>query len=169
MNAEKIHGENVYVNLDEIIETVYQCRRKPADDEWVKRWLEPLQSLMKIEVSEDCISKEYLKSFEYINKGDFNSVETIREWIDNAPSVVPTTEQSSMVGERIDSYKAGYEKAMIEVMEAHPNINKVGKWLRKDGRVWSRCSSCGSGSSFETNYCGNCGAAMEGHDVDVTE
>lgn len=79
------------------------------------------------------------------------------------------TEQSSMVGEWIDPYKAGYEKAMLEVMEAHPNINKVGKWLRMDGRVWSRCSVCGSGSSFETNYCGSCGAAMEGHDVDVAE
>lgn len=52
MNAEKIHGENVYVNLDEVIETVYQCRRKPADDEWVKRWFEPLTSLTKIKVDE---------------------------------------------------------------------------------------------------------------------
>ena len=43
----------------------------------------------KLEVSEDCISREYMKSLGYINKGDFNSVETIREWIDNAPSVVP--------------------------------------------------------------------------------
>ena len=54
-----------------------------------------IESLPTIEVSEDCISREYLKSFAYINKGDFNSVETIREWIDNAPSV--TTEQSSIV------------------------------------------------------------------------
>lgn len=44
-----------------------------------------------------------------------------------------------------------------------------GKWLREDGRVWSRCSVCGNGSSFETKYCGSCGAKMEGCDVDVSE
>ena len=58
MNAEKIHGENVYVNLDEVIETVYQCRRDEANDEWVKRWFEPLASLPTLEVSEDYISRE---------------------------------------------------------------------------------------------------------------
>lgn len=31
--AEIIHGDHVYVNLDEVIETVYQCRREVADDE----------------------------------------------------------------------------------------------------------------------------------------
>lgn len=69
-----------------------------AMDEWFSEPITPtkiLSDLPTIEVSEDCISREYLKSFEYINKGDFNSVETIREWIDNAPSV--TAEQSSMV------------------------------------------------------------------------
>lgn len=50
MNAEKIFGKNVYVNLNEVIETVYQCRRKPADNEWIKRWLEPLKSLRKISI-----------------------------------------------------------------------------------------------------------------------
>ena len=68
-----------------------------------------------------------------------------------------------------DAYKAGYESAMAEVLKAHPNINSSGKWLRKDGRVWSRCSVCGCGSSFETKYCGSCGAKMEGCDVDVSE
>ena len=52
MNAEKIFGKNVYVNLDEVIETVYQCRRAEANDEWLKRWLKPLKSLPTIEVSE---------------------------------------------------------------------------------------------------------------------
>lgn len=51
-----------------------------------------------IEANEDCISREYLKSLGYINKGDFNSVETIREWIDNAPSVIPKAK-----GGRVDS------------------------------------------------------------------
>ena len=41
---------------------------------------------------------------------------------------------------------------------------KRGEWLRKDGRVWSECSVCGSGSSFETKFCGNCGADMRGEE-----
>lgn len=59
MNAEKIFGENVYVNLDEVIETVYQCRREEANDEWVKRWLEPLKNLATIEASEEDELKFY--------------------------------------------------------------------------------------------------------------
>ena len=100
MNAEKIHGENVYVNLDEVIETVYQCRRDEANDEWVKRWFEPLASLPTLEVSEDCISVEDIGK-------------TLNEWLAdkemakfatkvlrlNAPRAIPTTEQSSKVGE----------------------------------------------------------------------
>lgn len=58
MNAEKIHGENVYVNLDEVIETVYQCRRDEANDEWVKRWLLPLESLTKINVDKEQVMEE---------------------------------------------------------------------------------------------------------------
>lgn len=97
-----------------------------------------LSDLPTIEVEEDCISREYLKSFEYINKGDFNSVETIREWIDNAPSVVPTTEKSS----------------------------KVGEWQNyKDEH---RCSECGEvviGDWYDDewyDYGPNCGADMRG-------
>ena len=39
-----------------------------------------------------------------------------------------------------------------------------GKWIRENGRVWSECSICGSGSSFETKYCGSCGARMKEED-----
>lgn len=35
----------------------------------------------------DLISREALKTIESIQSADFNSIETIREWIDNAPSV----------------------------------------------------------------------------------
>lgn len=52
----------------------------------------------------DAISREHLKSFEYINKGDFNSVETIREWIDNAPSVIPKEKEGEWI-EDDDGYK----------------------------------------------------------------
>ena len=40
----------------------------------------------------DCISREALKDITYINKGNFNTVEGIREWIDNAPTVEPRIE-----------------------------------------------------------------------------
>lgn len=40
-------------------------------------------------------------------------------------------------------------------------VSEGGKWIRKEGRVWSECSVCGSGSSFETRYCGSCGARMK--------
>ena len=39
--------------------------------------------------SGDAISREALKDLAYINKGNFNTVEGIREWIDNAPAVEP--------------------------------------------------------------------------------
>lgn len=52
---------------------------------------------LESEPSEDCISREYLKSFGYINKGNFNSVETIREWIDNAPSVIPKAKEGKWI------------------------------------------------------------------------
>ena len=38
-------------------------------------------------MNSDLISREALKDFSYINKGNFNTVEGIRKWIDNAPSV----------------------------------------------------------------------------------
>lgn len=65
MNAQKIYGENVYVNLDEVIETVYQCRADVADREWEKRWLEPLMRLERKEVSEWIPCSERLPHAEY--------------------------------------------------------------------------------------------------------
>ena len=37
------------------------------------------------------ISREALKTIESIQSADFNSIETIREWIDNAPTVPAIT------------------------------------------------------------------------------
>lgn len=37
----------------------------------------------------DAISREALKDITYINKGNFNTVEGIREWIDNAQAAEP--------------------------------------------------------------------------------
>ena len=101
-----------------------------------------LDGLPTIEVSEDAISREYLKSFGYINKGDFNSVETIREWIDNAPSVVPSRAEGEWIGTEYDGFADG---------------NPVYyEWI---------CSACKCVVEDEEptwNYCPNCGAKMKG-------
>lgn len=89
-----------------------------------------------IEVSEDCISREYMKSLGYINKGDFNSVETIREWIDNAPSVVPSRAEGAWIT-ACNSYEI----------------------------ICSNCESeafSEDGEYVKTNFCPNCGARMRG-------
>lgn len=117
-----------------------------------------LSSLPTIEVSKDCISKAYLeqeienqamtveKDKEYW-RGWNNALDKVVELIEDAPSVVPTTEQSSEVGER----KRGEWRAST----AHSGIVK--------------CSVCGYqagayAESKEYNFCPKCGAKMKGVD-----
>ena len=152
MNAEKIFGKNVYVNLDEVIETVYQCRGDVANNEWVKRWFEPLTSLQTIEVSEDCISRKGLiDSFLAANKCKREEakaclcfVDLMLELIEDAPSV--TTEQSSEVGEWqiTDAYPHN-----VYCSECHK------KFAQTHWAVWED-------GSLPRNYCPNCGAKMKG-------
>lgn len=146
MNAEKIFGENVYVNLDEVIETVYQCRGDEANDEWIKRWFEPLTSLTTIEVSEDCISrKDLIDSFLADNeckreesKACLCELDFMLELIEDAPSVVPTVRKNRQV-ERVE-----------------------GEWQLVN-HLWE-CNRCQyrQNKSKPTNYCPNCGAKMQG-------
>ena len=101
-----------------------------------------IESLPTIEVSEDCISRKWL--LKYITKGAgalADNTETLVDVIKHAPSVVPTTEQSS----------------------------KVGEWIEvDDGRVSCKCSICKEEyllyeeDVFGRNYCPNCGAKMKG-------
>ena len=72
------------INADELI-TAFPCGES-VRTESVRATINHMPT---IEVSEDAVSREQLKSLSYINKGNFNSVEGIRDWIDAAPSVVP--------------------------------------------------------------------------------
>lgn len=93
--------------------------------------------------NEDAISREHLKSFEYINKGDFNSVETIREWIDNAPSVIPQMPNEDAISREymlraLNGYGKDWQEdcEIAETIRNAPSVvptEKMGKWIRVSG------------------------------------
>lgn len=82
------------------------------------------------------IDANALKDIEYINKGNFNTVEGIREWIDNAPTV---SLQDIYQEGYYDGHLEGYTKA---INEERPQ----GKWIKvtKAGTVPVEyiCSLC---------------------------
>lgn len=81
----------------------------------------------------DCVSREALKSFTYINKGNFNTVEGIREWIDNAPAV-------------------GAERPKAEWVDSPDGLPKCCCNLcgAKNVTIWrSFCPNCGAKMSAE--------------------
>lgn len=81
----------------------------------------------------DLISKEALKTIESIQSADFNSIETIREWIDNAPTIpaIPISDIEGIKAEigsemnitrdqysiRQNDYCDGFVFAMKQVLE----------------------------------------------------
>ena len=106
-----------------------------------------IENLPTIEVSEDCISREYLLSKVYDMDND-NLVVDLKD-IENAPSVVPIAEQPSMVGE----------------------------WIEREdwnGDNYYDCSICsesfvfidGTPSMNLYHYCPNCGSRMRGEHND---
>lgn len=94
--------------------------------------------------SEDCISREYLKSFGYINKGNFNSVETIREWIDNAPSVIPKAKEGEWIAKDGIFYCSCCDNDSAELSEEDVYLYKLPL----------------------PNYCPYCGARMKSIKLD---
>ena len=51
-NMEDEDDMTDYIKRDAVIETVYQIRQKPADDEWANKWLTPLQDIPSADVVE---------------------------------------------------------------------------------------------------------------------
>ena len=115
------------------------------------------------------IDADELKKESVINKGDFNSVETIRKWIDSQQTieVVPVLNSPYEVSPEV---RAKWGASLV----FEPTPVRHGEWI-KDCKVafhWE-CSECGAFISWnkeeyllrsedEPNYCPNCGAKMDG-------
>lgn len=102
------------------------------------------------------IDANALKDFAYINKGNFNTVEGIREWIDNAPTVDTPT-----YTDIIEANKEGYNTARR--LYERPK----GEWLHKEFnpflKEYGQCSTCLQRERVG-NFCRNCGADMRGEE-----
>ena len=103
-----------------------------------------------IEVSEDCISREWVLQMLTTYEKDRSSANELDEWqnrvvewiemdIEDAPSVVPSREEGEWIRVSADKY----------VQHAYHHY---------------RCSACGEDTIGEPNYCPNCGAKMKGVD-----
>lgn len=91
------------------------------------------------------IDADALKDFTYINKGNFNTVEGIREWIDNAPTII----------------RCGRTSDGLPLFDLTPRPR--GKW-KIDGSLIA-CDQCGRillKASELYNFCPQCGAQMKG-------
>ena len=108
-------------------------------------------------MNNDLISREALKDITYINKGNFNTVEGIREWIDNAPTVP----QITVFTETADEKAIADLKAELQnVIETRPK----GTWTT-DEKGYFYCDQCGKYPHDQyatTDFCPKCGADMRG-------
>ena len=120
-----------------------------------------------IEVSEDCISREWVLQMLTTYEKDRSSANELDEWqnrvvewiemdIEDAPSVVPSREEGEWV----------------EVVKRTEQYDKEG---RKSWAVIYQCPNCGfvlnaiENHITQYNYCPNCGAKMKGVDDEGTD
>ena len=128
------------------------CMRQGFDTRAFTYVEDAFKSEPTIEVTEDAISRNGIK----IRLGKRFSddprriMEIVKETVDDAPSVVLTTEQSSMVGEWqiTDAYPHN-----VYCSECHK------KFAQTHWAVWED-------GTLPRNYCPNCGAKMKGADDD---
>lgn len=101
-------------------------------------------------MNNDLISREALKDITYINKGNFNTVDGIREWIDNAPTVCGNNQK--WCESCVSKGKCASTRPQGE----------WGKWVISE----IRCPNCleyfqtDCYSMGELDKCPNCGAKM---------
>ena len=126
-------------------------------EEWKKVARALYATLPTIEVSEDCISREYVKGI-CEDMLDEEMLGHMLGHIENAPSVVvrnnrTTTEQPSMVGEWIPCTKEGLPLTELGRKERQ-------KWY---GYKCSKCNFIYKGNAItESPFCQNCGAKEKG-------
>jgi hypothetical protein len=79
----------------------------------------------------DLISREALKNIAYINKGNFNTVEGIREWIDNAPTIEwqPVINMKPLTSEEKQSLTNALIKSGLKVIRLDSEERPQGKWF----------------------------------------
>ena len=80
------------------------------------------------------IDADKLRTIRSIQSGDFNSIETIQKWIDDAPTV---------------------DAEPVKHGEWIPKITELGTMI-------FRCSACQKFSNLHWAYCPQCGAKMDG-------
>lgn len=109
----------------------------------------------------DLISREALKDFAYINKGNFNTVEGIREWIDNAQAIPQVTVFTENADEKA---VADLKSELQNVIGARPK----GVWTT-DEKGYFYCDKCGKYPHDQyatTDFCPKCGADMRKGDAE---
>ena len=149
-----------YYKVEDVINTLadqwhYEATMEYPDtaggiEDWKENARELFADLPTIEVSEDCISREYILG-EAFASDEYNRetksfdlpVVSVRD-IEDAPSVVPSCQKNRQV-ERAE-----------------------GEWYRQttDHFDYWEYSECGMGVGLDDikNYCPNCGAKMKGAD-----
>ena len=147
------------LNYD-IRQYVKQC--EDATDEDIEALDLVIEMLQETKVSEDCIGREWVLNklneqykvnrFEEHNDMANEGINQAESIVQDAPSVVPTTEQSSEVGEWI---RDRYWSRGTGMGEEYGFFYKCSlcEYEVEDG--YTRCGF---------NYCPNCGAKMKGAD-----
>lgn len=105
----------------------------------------------------DCIPREVLKDITYINRGNFNTVEGIREWIDNAPAVEPEITNDDLQAAMTESYHLGY--GLAETKFKRPQ--GVWEYHSDNYTVFYTCSKCNGYGYIRDKFCKHCGAEMQ--------
>lgn len=119
-----------------------------------------IESLPTIEVSEDCISRDWvynaLTKVTAVTPTQIDMLSDFTDIIKNAPSVVSTQTNAIQHTQRVESVETTTEQS-----------SKVGEWIERIGGIskelFYQCSKCyGEVDTNEFDYCPWCGAKMKG-------
>ena len=131
-----------YINQKQLLMSLSDWQFGSQDDEhlWgvIEKVINAIESLPTIEVSEDCISREWLK--ENMLKYGFTAPDmTVTEFVEDAPSVVPSRAEGEWINKQ--------EKYQMAECSNCKKVTMHEMW--GDKLVYY-------------DYCPNCGAKMKG-------